>query len=1212
MKLRFCLLFFFLTFVVCPSRFTFGEEKYLEFLQGLRDRNYFDYAILYLDQLSQRPALPAELRPVILYEKAITLRDSSRSLRVAEKQTEQLDQALAFLEQFAKDFPDHPRAGDANFDRAAILLQKASVEINQAKSPSNKGSKSEFQARGRDLVRRARDVLKLAHDQHEATVKAFPTFIDEQKDPKLHAERERVTRALVVEAMELARCAYEEAQTYDPASREFKQTLTEAIDEFEKVYVPYRTQLGGQLARAWQGKCYEEQGELQQAMAIYDNILEQPEDDPSFQNLKAQTLLFKLICLHKQGDSQQGEPQKEVYQHVVDFADEWLKKNAGDSKTAIGLGIQWEQARAQEALGDNRNLPPPDQARFWRQAQMTAQNISKFSGEYKDHALAMTQRLQGKLGGKESKPQTFEAAYSQAAQAFQAAQAVKKELESATKQKRPQEELTRLTQDWTSALHDAARNFELAITLVGKKDSLKEVTNARYFQAQSYFYLGKYYEAAVLGTFVARTTADDENNMALDAAYIAMLAFNRAYFENRAEPDKKQDDLRLVIKSANFIAERWPDSDKANEARMTLGRMYATDKNPSEAAEWFSKVPESDAKYPEAQLAAGQAYWLAYNSASRQPPEQRPSAEKLSEWKVIAEKHLRTGIDKLSATLPKEGAVPIELVSTKFNLAQIMLSQGKPAESAKILLDDPQSLVKAVSAPDEANRPASGPQSRLWAMNVNKLLLLSYISLGHDKLNEARDTMKKLEAIASGDPGADLTELYVGLGRGLKAELEQFRANGETERFDKQMEAFELFLDDIFKRQEGQTLGSLSWIGETYATLGEISTDRGKTATYYDRATSAFNRIVSRSQNEADFVSPDQLLNVKVRLVHCNRLKKDFEPAEQMLIEVLKARGNDLRTQVEGAYVYQDWGSNADHNKLIIAISGRKDIGLWGWGGVAKRLQQQKSLLERPDLIDLYIDARYNVTLCRYRYVRELGPKDKPKGLEACAKELVGTVGIFKTIPDDKRNKLNELYRDVLQEWGKPIVNLPKNAEIQVESPAAPPEKSKEESDSTENMESTADSKTADSKTAESKSAAKTAKKEPAAAEGEVGWVGWLFLFAVLAGGGVMIGRVVLNSKKPRTKSAKKNMTVKSPGPVLGFTGIAFEKEDKEKEKPAPAGFSLAAKPAAPKPRPKPAAASGAAPPTGQRTAARPPARPEGASPPAKPRPKPPPPPANE
>jgi hypothetical protein len=54
--------------------------------------------------------------------------------------------------------------------------------------------------------------------------------------------------------------------------------------------------------------------------------------------------------------------------------------------------------------------------------------------------------------------------------------------------------------------------------------------------------------------------------------------------------------------------------------------------------------------------------------------------------------------------------------------------------------------------------------------------------MGLDHLNDARTAMKTLESIVENDAGSDLTELYVELGRMLKAELERFRSNGETRR----------------------------------------------------------------------------------------------------------------------------------------------------------------------------------------------------------------------------------------------------------------------------------------------------------------------------------------------------------------------------------------------------------------------------------------------
>ena len=1173
-RLQICALWFVLMAVLTPP--LTAEEPYLQFLQGLRERNYFDYALLYLDQLAQRPSVPAEIRQLIPYEKAITLRENAKTLRSPERQFEQLDQALAYLDQFIQENPAHPLSGDANSERAQMLLQKAEVEIFQSKSPANQGGKAEFQRRGREFVRKAREVLKLAFDQHDAAFKKFPPYIDEQKEPKQHAERARVERNLILESLSLAKCTYQEAQTYDPSAPEFKQLLSQAADEFEKMHQRYRSQLGGLHARAWQGKCFEEQGDLQKALGIYNELLDHPGDDPLLQGLKSQVLQFKLICLHSRND----------YQLVVDLAEEWMKKNGNDSKTTVGLGIQWEMARAFEALGDNRTLPKPDQERFWRQARSTAQQINRYPGEYKDVSLSMMQRTQVKLGGRERKPDDFDTAYGLGRQSFNSAQDIKKELDAAIKSQKPAEEVTRLKQDWSNELNDAVRNFDLAMSLMNRRDNPKDVATARLLLAYTNFYLRRNYEAAVLAQFVARTTSDEEGSVPLDAAYMAMAAFVQAYNDNKAEPDAKQDEMRMIIKAANLIASRWPESDKANEARMILGRMYTSAKKPVEAAEWFSKVPESDTKYPEAQLAAGQAYWIAYGSAARLPQELRPTPEKLAEWKASSEQYLRTGIQKLTATLPKEGVMPQELVSAKIYLAEILLSQGKEAESIKLLQDEPQSVVKAITVLDETQRPAKGIQSRSVAKSVYTLLLRAYIGLGPDRINDARGAMKTLEAIASGDPGSDLTDLYVGLGRMLKSELERFRNNGETQRFDKLMEAFETFLDDMFKKQDGQTLGSLSWIGETYFALGEISTDGSKTASYYDRAASAFNGILTRTQADPNFATPEQLLNVKVRLVRCNRLKKDFSSAQQLLGEILKVRGNDLRTQIEGASVYQDWGSSGDNSKFAVAIRGDEKLGVWGWGGIARRIQQQKNFSDRPELVDQFLDARYGVSLCRFRYAKELAPKEKQKALDACAMELIGTSSIMKVLPDDKRAKLNELYRDVLKESGQPVMDLPRNEEIPVEQ---------------FKPKSAADAGGDPQNKGEKAGSNQGAEQGTAVAPKGIDTTTWVLFIGCLVAGTGLIGWVLLKGRK----AAKKPKAFGRKQVPVSFSGIAVDKT-------APPTFSA---PAATKVRPKTASSKGAVAAPGAPTSSQPPAksstrtssRTESGSPPsAKPRPRPP------
>jgi len=576
--------------------------------------------------------------------------------------------------------------------------------------------------------------------------------------------------------------------------------------------------------------------------------------------------------------------------------------------------------------------------------------------------------------------------------------------------------------DYLIELNDAYRNFELAFALIKPDDDKKEIATARLIFAHVNYNLHKNYEAAVLGQYIARTASKDDSTVALDAAYIAMAAFVQAYNENKAPHDQKTEDMRMIIMAAYLIADRWPSSDKANDAFMILGRMLSAQKKPAEAAAFFVKIPETDTKFAEAQLAAGQAYWTAYSGSSRML--EKPAPEKLTAWLKSAEVHLRAGIEKMSQTIPPQNSAPGELIAAKMSLAQIIISQGKEAEALKLLLDDPHSVVKAVHVEDEALRPLTGVTSRRFATETYKLLLRAYI--GTDKLDKAWKTMRALAAIG----GGDVAEMHVDLGKKLKDELERLGQAGEAERFEKLMTSFESFLNDMSSRKEGQTFGSLSWIGETYFALGEaVANDAAKANEFYEKAADAFTEILTRSTDEDDFALPIQVNDVKLRLIRVLRLKTEFPAAERLIIEILKDRPNDLKVQTAAAEFYQDWGCSGQAGsakKLLVAIMGTGIQGgdMWGWGEIGKKLQKNPEFATNPVFLEHFLNARYNGTVCRRWYGMET-PKDQQKALEGCRAELMVTIHVTKKMPDEWYRKFNALYREVLTDMGKPLEDLP-------------------------------------------------------------------------------------------------------------------------------------------------------------------------------------------
>ena len=107
------------------------------FVEALRQRGYFDYAQLYLDEAGKNPATPAEFKVVIPYERAVTFLEAGRQAASPTEKTPLYDRAVGFLDQFVKANPNHALAADANSQRGRILLGKARVEVWQSQSPSN-------------------------------------------------------------------------------------------------------------------------------------------------------------------------------------------------------------------------------------------------------------------------------------------------------------------------------------------------------------------------------------------------------------------------------------------------------------------------------------------------------------------------------------------------------------------------------------------------------------------------------------------------------------------------------------------------------------------------------------------------------------------------------------------------------------------------------------------------------------------------------------------------------------------------------------------------------------------------------------------------------------------------------------------------------------------------------------------------------------------
>src|SRR5688572_8272870 len=88
-------------------------EPAREFLEGLRQRGYHDYALLYLERMRTSPLATPEFKETLGYELGVTLRDGARLLPTPKQREDQLDRARDELAKFIKDRPKNPLVVDA-------------------------------------------------------------------------------------------------------------------------------------------------------------------------------------------------------------------------------------------------------------------------------------------------------------------------------------------------------------------------------------------------------------------------------------------------------------------------------------------------------------------------------------------------------------------------------------------------------------------------------------------------------------------------------------------------------------------------------------------------------------------------------------------------------------------------------------------------------------------------------------------------------------------------------------------------------------------------------------------------------------------------------------------------------------------------------------------------------------------------------------------
>jgi tetratricopeptide (TPR) repeat protein len=1006
-----------------------AREPVEEFLEGLRQRQYYDIAEEYLEQLRTNSNVSDDVRQRIPFEQGRILVDSSRTIRDLPLRMKTLDRAVARFQEFIKASPDHALAAGANTQLGNVLVERGRALLEQAHKPSKAAEKDALLKQSRAAFGEAQKVFDAAEKKFVSDLEKYPKFID-PKDEKQIAARAQALADLIQARLYLATLLYEHAQSYEAGTPEHKKLLEQSAAKYKELYEKYRTRLAGLYAGMWQGRNLMELGDYKRALGIFDELLAQPDQPEEFRVMKN-----KVLRLAMEG---WNNATQHLYDQAAKKGDEWIKAaRVTEDRTPEGLGIRYYTALALhnlvESTGKEAKAADENKRRV-RELQSHALFVAKMPGEYQQLAKDLLSKYRD-LG--DAGPQNFAEARDAGKVALDAMQTADSKIRLAPVTKE-QAKLPEFKKEREEARADAIKYYQLALKMVDEESSADDIAVIRYFLAYLNYDAGNIYDAAVLGEFLARKYPKSAG--ARPGSKIAMAAYLQSY--NDSDPDDRAFEVERMVSIAEYITQTWPGEAEADEAWMLLGDVAIREQDLAKAAEYLDKVPDTSPRRGEADLKAGQALWGTYLTESRKPdtdPE-RPSQADLDKLAKQAQETLERGVARMRKALSDENPMSYTLLASELSLAQIYIGSGQADKAVKLLETPDNGVLAMVKSNAEILKDKPN-----FAVEAYKAALRAYV--GVQNMEKAEATMTALDthvaAIGGQKGAAELTRIYISLGRELEEQVQTLRSDPKrADDLKKVLSGFETFLTRISDRDSGNTFASLNWVGETFFRLG-AGLESGGTVSqqakdYYARALKTYETMLNKVKADPGFApdNPNAVPAIEVRISMCQRRLGKHKEALDRLQLLLMQTPNLLEAQKEAAYTYQEWAeASKDAGYYINAMGGgRRDKRtgqyiIWGWAKTAVMVQRS------PNLKADFHEARFNLAECRLKLALSKSGEEKRKLLDQAESDISI---VYRLRPDMGGEEMERKYDRLLKTIQQAAGQTPKGlAELKAAEKAA-------------------------------------------------------------------------------------------------------------------------------------------------------------------------------
>lgn len=984
--------------VAQPAR---AEEPVQAFLDELRNQQYFDEALAYLEEMRDSPVSPVTFREVIEFERAKTMLSSLIVVRERARRETILDEAQKALDLFISEHAAHPLSGDATELYAGLLMRRSEINVEKAAQEDvAEGQREALRQLAREQLVKAEEIFVTVREDLKAKLMRIDARTN---DPELKKMLEDYRVRYMQIRLALPQIKLSIAESYPEASSERGQTLADAEIEFAEVRRAY-SNFGGTQLIATVGMCQAMllQGKADEALPFLDGVFELP-NSPELREVKRRALAVAYECYAKKDPKPlvdmitRGEPIVGTLFPGEDDDPEWLKLQMQLAQ-AYHDASQQLQAKEPKTAEDRQLITQYD-----NRAEEIVREMTRSNGPMKTEA----QQLLASWGiGRAQTPQANEPAnFIQARDrgvavltdfdnARVTVDTLKAELAQSTdpaRQAELKQSVDQAEQVLRTAPLEAMKWFERAMTLADAETPNEDLAIVQRFMAYLYFVEKKYYHAGVIGENQLRINPTAAGTRS--SANIALNAYWALFQESPAD-DRVFEKERLQA-VGDLTIKTYPDTDEAIRAANILAFVALSNKDMATARAYLEKIPASSPERVRTQLLLGTQIWADYLTqvaaidASKRAGEidsaQADAAKAaLASLRADARAELATGVSNLAAS-----DMDSSMVSATIAMVQLELMENRPSEALKLLERPEAGLMDLV----KAKVPVVMEPARL--SSIYRTGLRAYIGSLADAPDKAAQIQKARAIMAAlaesvGDDATgkqQLINLYVSLVSDLRMQLEALPSKEQRQAFGAGVVSF---LEEVQKTTNDASL--LVWTAETMASVAE--------SLAADNFTTDANRMFALADETLQKVatgSDEQLVRrARVQRAAILRAQGKYQESLELYADILGPNPAIVAVQLEAAMTYHLWGrATRNSDRLAAAMSGgmprqnpetkREENVIWGWGKLANTTARSTNYRET------FFQARYQLAYARFEYAVLTSNNEQ---LQRVKRDILGTMNV--------------------------------------------------------------------------------------------------------------------------------------------------------------------------------------------------------------------------